>query len=206
MGTGEHDHYFTASPASADERRIVRVGLVGREVDVETASGVFCPDRLDLGTAVLLRTVPDPPEHGELLDLGCGWGPIALTLALLSPQARVWAVDVNDRALDLMSGNAQRLGCAGITPARPQDVPDGLRFEAIWSNPPIRVGKDALHDLLRQWLPRLSPTGTAHLVVGKNLGADSLQRWIGESFDGMACTRLASAKGFRVLAVSRAQS
>jgi 16S rRNA (guanine1207-N2)-methyltransferase len=204
MGTGENDHYFTASPASAEQRRTVRVGLVGREVDVHTASGVFCPDRLDLGTAVLLRTVPDPPEHGELLDLGCGWGPIALTMALLSPRARVWAVDVNDRALDLMTGNAERVGCPGITAARPEDVPDGLHFDAIWSNPPIRVGKEVLHDLLQRWLPRLSPTGSAYLVVGKNLGADSLQRWIVETFDGMACRRVASAKGFRVLAVSRA--
>jgi 16S rRNA G1207 methylase RsmC len=76
-------------------------------------------------------------------------------------------------------------------------VPAEVRFDEIWSNPPIRIGKEPLHALLLTWLPRLAPGGRAVLVVGKNLGADSLQRWLGEQ--GYPTTRLASAKGFRVL-------
>jgi len=196
------DHYFTGRPASADERRRRTVTLAGRDVAVEVAGGVFSPGGLDKGTAVLLDEVPPPPEAGTFLDLGCGWGPIAITLALHSPGATTWAVDVNERALDLMRGNATRLALP-IRAARPDAVPADVRFDLIWSNPPIRIGKAALHDLLRTWLPRLTPAGTAYLVVSKNLGADSLQRWI-ESDLGQPCRRYASRKGFRILAVSAA--
>lgn len=195
------DHYFTARPASADERRRLRVHLAGRDVEVEVAAGTFSPGGLDKGTRILLDEVPDPPEHGTLLDLGCGWGPIALTLALLSPAADVYAVDINERALDLTARNAHALGLEPVRTMLPEAVPAGARFDAIWSNPPIRVGKAALHDLLRTWLPRLTPTGRAYLVVSKHLGADSLQRWIGVEL-GQPATRVASHQGFRILEVS----
>jgi 16S rRNA (guanine1207-N2)-methyltransferase len=198
-----NDHYFTARPASPDERRVRTVTLAGQDVDVETAGGVFSPDHVDLGTEVLLRSVPAPPPAGELLDLGCGWGPVALSLALASPGARVWAVDVNERALDLVRRNAERLGCPNVVAVTPDDVPDDVTFAALWSNPPIRVGKAELHALLLRWLPRLSPGAQAHLVVSKNLGADSLQRWVAETLAASAdVERVASAKGFRVLRVS----
>lgn len=195
------EHYFTARPASAAQRRTVRVRLAGQDLEVETAGGVFSPDHVDLGTQVLLRTVPQPPAAGDLLDLGCGWGPLALTLALTSPDARVWAVDVNERALDLVRRNAARLGLANVVAAAPDDVPDDVRFATCWSNPPVRIGKPALHDLLRRWLPRVAPGGDAWLVVGKNLGADPLQRWLTDEAD-LPTTREASAKGFRVLRVA----
>jgi len=200
------EHYFTARPASPAERRPLRVRLGNREVEVETAGGIFSPGRIDLGTEVLLRSVPEPPAIGDLLDLGCGWGPVALTLAMAAPRATVWAVDVNERALDLARLNAQRLGLENVRAVRPREVPEALRFAAIWSNPPIRVGKDALHEMLLTWLGRLAPGGAAYLVVQRNLGADSLQRWLderaaaGEVGAGSA-ERVASAKGFRVLRV-----
>jgi 16S rRNA G1207 methylase RsmC len=196
----EPDHYFSARPAAPDERRTIAVELAGRSVTVQTAGGVFSPGHIDLGTRVLLREVPDPPAAGDLLDLGCGWGPLALTMALLAPEARVWGVDVNERALDLVRTNARRLGAGNVVAAPPDEVPDDVRFAAIWSNPPIRVGKDALHELLRRWLPRLAPGGQAWLVVGRNLGADPLQHWLSDEL-GVAVERAASAKGFRVLRV-----
>ncbi len=194
------DHYFTAAPASADERRRTTVRLAGRVVEVEVAPGIFSPGGLDKGTAVLLDEAPEPPATGTFLDLGCGWGPIALSLALASPAATVWALDVNERALDLTRRTAAALGLDGVRATTADGIPDDVRFDLIWSNPPIRVGKAVLHDLLRTWLPRLAPTGVAHLVVQRNLGSDSLQRWI-ESELGMPCTRLTSSKGFRVLEV-----
>ncbi|WP_084100372.1 class I SAM-dependent methyltransferase [Demequina sp. NBRC 110051] len=202
------DHYFTAEPASADERRLIRVNLAGREVDLETAPGVFSPGHLDLGTQVLLRHLPPPPD-GRLLDLGCGWGPLALTAALLKPEVKVTAVDVNRRALDLLQRNAARLGAAGaIQACEPGDVPAKRRFDAIWSNPPIRIGKKQLHDLLTLWLPRLSSGAQAHLVVQKNLGADSLATWIASQRDADGkrwgeIDKIGSAKGFRVLRLVR---
>ena len=196
----EQDHYFTATPASADERRRLPVRLAGREVEVEVAPGIFSPGGLDKGTVVLLDEAPAPPPTGSFLDLGCGWGPVALTLALRSPGATVWALDVNERALDLTRRNAEALGLDGVRATTADGIPDDLRFDLIWSNPPIRVGKAVLHELLRTWLPRLTPAGVAHLVVQRNLGSDSLQRWIGTELE-MPCTRLTSSKGFRVLEV-----
>jgi 16S rRNA G1207 methylase RsmC len=199
------DHYFTSAPASAAQQRTMTVELAGRPVAVHTAAGIFSPDGVDKGTAVLLRQAPAPPATGALLDLGCGWGPIALTLALRSPEARVWGVDVNERSLDLLRTTASSLGLGSVRACRPEDVPDDLEFAAIWSNPPIRVGKAVLHSMLLTWLPRLAVGGVAHLVVQKNLGADSLQRWIAEQLppDSYAVSRYASDKGFRVLEVRR---
>lgn len=207
----EQDHYFTAQPASAAERRTISVRLAGRDVEVEVASGVFSPGRLDLGTQVLLRTVPPLDDvvadrtGAHVLDLGSGWGPVTLTMAVEAPDATVWAVDVNERALDLVRRNAERLGLGNVRAVTPGDVPDDVAFAAIWSNPPIRVGKDALHAMLLHWLPRLEPGASAHLVVQRNLGSDSLQRWLAEHLPpllpGARVERAASAKGFRVLEV-----
>ena len=197
------EHYFTDSPAAtAEERRELRVQLAGREVTVETAGGIFSPGGLDKATAILLDEVPQPPSAGALLDIGCGWGPIALTLAMCSPGATVWAVDVTERALDLTRRNAKALGLDNVRAVRPDEVPAELPFAAIWSNPPIRIGKPAVHDLMRTWLPRLAKGADAHLVVGKNLGADSLQRWITAELD-LPTERVASSKGFRILRASR---
>jgi len=203
----QSDHYFTAEPASPAERRQLRVFLAGREVVVQTAPGIFCPDRVDIGTAVLLREAPDPPPVGNLLDLGSGWGPIALTLGLRSPGASIWAVDVNQRALVLARDNAKALALKDFHALRPDEVPDELRFDVIWSNPPIRVGKAALHELLMRWLPRLTPGGSAYLVVQKNLGSDSLERWLAEELQTRApgdfdVGRQSTAKGFRLLSVT----
>jgi 16S rRNA G1207 methylase RsmC len=195
-------HYFSPQPAGPADRRRVEVELAGRRLSVETAGGVFSPDHVDTGTQVLLRAAAPPPDCGTLLDLGCGWGPIALTLGLLAPAATVYAVDVNERALDLTRANASAAGLTNVHAATPREVPDDIGFDLIWSNPPIRVGKAALHDLLGTWLPRLTAAGEAYLVVQKNLGADSLQRWLRESLT-MPCDRVAVGKGFRVLRVSR---
>ncbi len=191
------DHYFDRDPHAPDRRRDVIVRLAGRDLTFTTSTGVFAHDGLDKATDVLLRSV-EPPTSGVVLDLGCGWGPIACALALASPQSDVWAVDVNGRARDLTRLNADRLGLP-LHVVRPDQVPADLELDQIWSNPPIRIGKEALHELLRTWLPRLAPDGVAWLVVGKNLGADSLQRWL--RTEGWQVDRHASAKGFRVLRV-----
>jgi len=148
--------------------------------------------------------VPAPPPGGNLLDLGCGWGPMALTLALESPHATVWAVDVNERALDLVRANAKKLSIHNINAVLPADVPEDVTFMSIWSNPPIRVGKDELHNILETWLPRLELDADAWLVVQRNLGSDSLQRWMESTFpDDFTFSRAAMSKGYRLLKARR---
>ncbi len=198
------DHYFSASPSSSEQLRRVRVVLAGREREVTTAAGVFSPDRLDVGTGVLLTNSPPPPAGGHFLDLGCGWGPIALSLALESPHATIWAVDVNERALDLVRRNAEELGLSNVNAARPEDVPGDVTFRTIRSNPPIRVGKNELHGMLEHWIPRLAERSDGYFVVQRNLGSDSLQRWLAATFPrGYSVHRAATGRGYRVLKVRR---
>jgi 16S rRNA G1207 methylase RsmC len=198
------EHYFSASPSSAESLRKIRVHLAGRDLEVTTAGGIFSPDHVDAGTAVLLANTPPPPPGGHLLDLGSGWGPIALSLALESPHATVWAVDVNERALDLVRRNAEALGLDNVNAVLPDDVPGDVTFRSIRSNPPIRVGKNELHGLLERWIPRLDERSDAWLVVQRNLGSDSLQRWLAATLEpGYSVHRASTARGFRVLKVRR---
>lgn len=190
-------HYFDERPGVASERSLVDVVLPDLAFTLATDRGVFSHGHVDTGTLLLLQQAPTPPAHGHLLDLGCGAGPIALTLAKRAPDATVWAVDVNERARELTAANATRNSIENVRTAAPEDVPADVRFAAIWSNPPIRIGKQALHDLLLTWLGRLDRDGVAVLVVQKHLGADSLQRWLGEH--GHPTERLASRAGFRLL-------
>jgi 16S rRNA G1207 methylase RsmC len=198
------EHYFSSTPGSELKLRTIRAKLAGQEYDLATSNGVFSPERIDTGTQVLLASVPAPPPGGNLLDLGCGWGPIALTLALESPHATVWAVDVNERALDLVRTNAQSLSLTNITAVKPDEVPPGVTFTTLWSNPPIRVGKDELHGMLERWLPRLDSGSDGWLVVQRNLGSDSLHRWLQASFPAeFSFIRAATSKGYRVLRARR---
>ena len=196
-------HYFSERPDDGPDR-VREVELAGRALRVRSGGGVFSADRVDPGTQVLLRRAGPVPAHGDLLDVGCGWGPLTLALALQSPEATVWAVDVNERARALTAANAREAGLANVRGCAPDEAAAGVTFSATGPNPPIRSGKEALHVLLLHWLPRLQPGGHAELVVQRHLGADSLHRWLGEQLPaGFAVSRTASSKGYRVLRVER---
>mgnify|MGYP000845842542 FL=1 len=200
-------HYFSETPETEFKPRPVQVELAGRKVTVTTANGIFSPSGIDKGTAILLQEAPDP-QGERMLDIGCGWGPITLTLAMLAPQAQVHAVDVNSRSISLTERNAAALGLSNVTGGTPESVDPELRFDTIWSNPPIRVGKEVLHEILLTWLPRLAPGGDAYLVVQKNLGSDSLQKWMDAQLEELhpgefEVSRYTTSKGFRILQVHR---
>jgi 16S rRNA (guanine1207-N2)-methyltransferase len=194
-------HYFDSSPEVASRPGEVVLALEDATVRLRTDRGVFSASRIDPGSLILLRAAPRPPPTGDLLDLGCGYGPIAVTLARRSPAATVWAVDVNERAVELVRENGAALGLANLRAVTPDAVPAEVRFAAIWSNPPIRVGKDALHRLLLDWLVRLEDDGRAWLVVQKHLGADSLAAWL--AAEGYPTARRGSKQAYRILEVSR---
>ncbi|MEP9382751.1 class I SAM-dependent methyltransferase [Nocardioides cheoyonin] len=202
------DHYFTADPSSSFTRSPVDAEVWGHRLSLTSGSGVFAQGRLDVGTAVLFRET-EPPGAGvrRVLDLGCGYGVIGLAVALASPSVEVTGVDVNERAVLLANENAAALSLTHpglgdrFRAVTPGEVDPSVAYDEIWSNPPIRIGKDALHDLLLSWLPRLVPGGRAVMVVGRNLGGDSLQRWL--TTQGYPTSRIGSAKGFRVLETRR---
>jgi 16S rRNA (guanine1207-N2)-methyltransferase len=193
--------YFEEEPSVTSARRTVRLALPDVTLDLVTDTGVFSKEEVDPGTKLLLLEAPAPAASGDLLDLGCGYGALALTLAARSPDANVWAVDVNRRAIELTAENARAAGLDNVHAVVADDVPADLRFATIWSNPPIRIGKPALHDLLLGWLPRLAPGGEAVLVVHKHLGSDSLAEWLLQG--GWSVDRLTSRMGYRILSVMR---
>lgn len=193
------EHYFAQRPGAASRPQTIDLVLPDLHLRLETDRGMFSPDRVDAGTRILLESVPAPPVSGNLLDLGCGYGPIALTAAKRSPSLKVFGVDVNERALELARRNATAGGLDNVRFVQAEEIED-LRFDVIWSNPPIRIGKPALHQLLTTWLDRLTPAGSAYLVVQKHLGSDSLQRWLTDQ--GRPAARIASRAAYRVLAVS----
>ena len=193
----ETGHYFDSSPAVRSEPRTVTLALPDLTVELRTDRGVFSADRIDPGTRLLLLEAPPPPGAGDLVDLGCGYGPVAVTLARRAPAARVWAVDVNRRARSLTTANARSLGLGNVTVVDPASVPGDLRFAAVYTNPPVRIGKAALHGLLSEWVPRAEVTW---MVVSKHLGADSLARWMGDA-QGWSVERVASRVSYRVLGV-----
>ena len=203
-GAGKRAHYFDPIPEVESKRRTLHLRAGEIVVELQADRGVFGSRAIDLGTLTLLKEAPLPPAEGELLDLGSGYGPIAIALARRSPAARVWAVDVNERALELTRANATSAKTPNVVTSLPDDVPAALTFAAIYSNPPVRVGKAPLHDLLQRWLPRLAPGGKAYLVVQRNLGADSLATWL--EAQGYQVERVKSKKGYRVLAVSESTS
>ncbi len=189
--------YFDERPEAASRPSSVTLALPDLTLALTTDRGVFSHDGVDPGTRLLLQEAPAPPAAGTFLDLGCGYGPIACTLARRAPAAVVWAIDVNERARSLCAQNAAATGATGVRVAAPDEVPPDVRFDLIWSNPPIRIGKAALHDLLLAWFGRLVPGGRAVIVVQKHLGADSLAAWLGQH--GYTVERLLSRQGFRLL-------
>lgn len=198
-------HYFDADPAAPSSPRTLELSLPDVRLTLRSDRGVFAAESVDPGTKLLLLEGPAPvPGDRNLVDVGAGYGPIACTLAVRNPQATIWAVEVNARARRLCAANAEAAGLANVRVLAPEEVPDGLEVDRIWSNPPIRVGKAALRALLSTHLGRLTPGGSAHLVVHKHLGADSLQRWLDDQ--GWATARRSSRRGYRLLDVGRARS
>jgi 16S rRNA G1207 methylase RsmC len=206
--SSDPQHYFSEDPQAPSRRKEFAVTGTDGEFTLSTDAGVFSQHGLDKGTSVFLEVMAKheatPVADGSFLcDIGCGSGAIALSLALRYPACTVYAVDTNQRARDICRENATRNGLRNIVVLSPEEVDPAIRFAALWSNPPIRIGKSALHELLELWLARLDTEGTAYLVVNKNLGADSLSQWMTEL--SYPTTRLASRNGFRVLEV-KAQS
>lgn len=202
--SSDKSHYFSECPPDPSLYTAHQATLAGRTDTVLTAPGVFSATHLDHGTAVLFRKAPTPPASGTFLDIGCGWGPIALTLGLLAPEANVKAIDVNLRALDLTTRNAQAWGVSNVSASTPESLPEDMTFDVIWSNPPIRVGRAVTQEILMTWLPRLAPSGCAYLVIQRNLGADPITNWLKDELpEDWSVDKIGSAKGFRVIEVRR---
>ena len=196
------EHYFRSEPTTKKIETEISFEVAGARFDMTAASGTFSSTKLDPGTKVLLSHTGLFPQNGNVLDLGCGWGPIGIVIASLFPETKVHAVDINERSVEQAQANADRIGVSNFKVHLAENLPVTMKFGAIWSNPPIRIGKVALHELLKNYLPRLEDGGKAYLVVQKNLGADSLQRWLADQFPDHRVSRVGTAKTFRVIEIA----
>ena len=192
-------HYFSEDPGVERREREVVFEVGGKVISAKSVSGTFSTAGLDKGTKVLLALHEHFPETGEVLDIGCGWGPITLSIASLCPKTKVYGVDVNERAISQTKESASRLGLTNVFAYLPEQLDKNLEFVAIWSNPPIRIGKEALHALMRDYRPRMKAGGSAYLVVQKQLGAESFQKWLSTEFQGFEVSKVANSKGYRVI-------
>lgn len=196
------EHYFSANPSTNQKLKPVEFSVAGQAIRLQAAAGTFSSGKLDKGTAVLLSLADQFPKQGKILDLGCGWGPVGIAIAKLSPATKVWGVDVNSRSVELANQNSKELGLTNFQAVLSEQLPNEIKFDEIWSNPPIRIGKSALHELLTTYMNKLNPTGRAVLVVQKQLGAESLMKWLAEQFSGQEVRRLANEKGYWVIEVA----
>jgi 16S rRNA G1207 methylase RsmC len=196
------EHYFSQQPDSAAKPHLVSFEVGGVPFQAKSESGTFSVQKLDRGTEILLRSFDAFPSEGNVLDIGCGWGPISLAVAKHRPNTSVWALDVNQRSLRLTAENAKTNGIENIRAVQADEIPGNLTFSGIWSNPPIRVGKQVLHLLMQTWIPRLEPGASAMLVVQKQLGAESFEKWLASEFPHMRVDRPYQDKGYRVIRVT----
>ena len=196
------EHYFSANPSTEQRLRAVDFSVAGTAFSLQAAAGTFSSAKLDKGTAVLLSLSDQFPRQGKVLDLGCGWGPIGIAIAKLAPGTKVWGVDVNARSVALANQNAQGLSLGNFQAVLSENLPSDLKFDEIWSNPPIRIGKEALHDLLTTYLSLLTTNGRAMLVVQKQLGAESLLKWLTEQYPAKRVSRVLNDRGYWVIEVA----
>lgn len=196
------EHYFTARPSTARRPEEVVETLRGREYVFLTDAGVFSKGRVDTGTRILIEHLP-LPAAGDVLDVGCGYGPIGLVIAAESPEARVLMVDVNERAVELARRNLQRNGVANaeVVVGDGFDAVGAGRFSLIVSNPPIRAGKRVIYPWVDEAYERLEPGGKLLMVARTSQGAKSLARKIADVFGHVA--EPGRGSGYRVLEAVR---
>jgi 16S rRNA (guanine1207-N2)-methyltransferase len=166
------DHYFSRSPESAHRPGECQFAYRGHGLSFETDAGVFSRDGLDKGTELLLCALPD--LSGDVLDLGCGWGAVGISVARAYPAVRVTMADINSRAVELSRKNVRRNGvCARVLESDGYSALSEEKFSFILTNPPIRAGKQVIYDLFAKSAEHLLPGGSLYLVIRKQQGAPS---------------------------------
>jgi 16S rRNA (guanine1207-N2)-methyltransferase len=192
------DHYYSQSPKVESNEHKIRVTLRSKEMNFYTDSGVFSKNSIDFGSQLLIETII-VPEEACVLDVGCGYGPIGLTLAKESEHHQVTLVDVNQRALSLAQKNAKINQIENIT-IMESDLLEAVRdqlFDIIVSNPPIRAGKQVVHSLFEQSYQSLRDQGELWIVIQKKQGLESAIKKLETLFEKV--DEVTKKKGYRII-------
>ena len=172
-----NDHYFTASPESEHRYAETEYAYRGETLRFLTDAGVFSRGEVDFGTDVLLRALPEDMA-GRVLDLGCGWGAVGVSVGKKYPSCSLLMSDVNERALELARKNAAANGVrAEAVQSDGLDRVDGL-FDYILTNPPIRAGKQVIYRLFAESALKLAASGALYIVIRKQQGAESALKYL----------------------------
>ena len=176
-----NEHYFTSEPVSAHNERLIETKILNREMRFHTDAGVFSRDDVDPGSRLLIETAGK--LRGRVLDMGCGWGPVGLSLAMENPEADVLMADINERAVELSERNRRMNGVlnAQVIASDGFESVEG-EFEHILSNPPIRAGKKVIYGMFDESFRRLIEGGTLTIVIRKQQGAPSAKKHLEEVF------------------------
>ena len=196
-----NDHYYTRTPQSASRPAECEFTYRGIDLVFQTDAGVFSRGEVDTGTRLLLEALPEN-LGGEILDLGCGWGVIGISIARKWPEARVTMADINTRALDLSRENAKR-NRAEVVCAESDGMAafEGKTFDAVVTNPPIRAGKQVIYKMFADAARSLAPEGALYLVIRKQQGAESCIRYLQTLYASVE--KLDRSGGFWVLKASK---
>jgi len=198
-------HYFELDPSLASKEREITYFIDGRTIVLTSDNGVFSKDKIDEGSLALLKVIVPLRLSGNILDLGCGYGPIGLTIALTSPNASLTLADINTRALALCDKNAKALGLSHRVTILHSDIYQNIegQFDSIVVNPPIRAGKIVTYSMYEGALTHLIDGGSLFIVIRKNQGAPSASSYIESLFGNIEL--LKRDKGYYIYrAVKRA--
>ena len=173
-------HYFQNDPLLASKKRDITLSINGLTLHFKSDNGVFSKSKVDEGSLALLKVIIPLRLTGKILDLGCGYGPIGLTIAVTSPSARVDLADINERALALCEENAQLLGLGQRVTCLQSDIYTNVEgpYDSIVVNPPIRAGKRVTYKMYEGALQRLIDGGSLYVVIRKDQGAPTASRFI----------------------------
>ncbi|PYZ95705.1 16S rRNA methyltransferase [Alteribacter lacisalsi] len=195
-------HYYSEKPDVESRPETVEVTVRGQKLRFLSDRGVFSKGDLDFGTRTLLETFELPAVEGEIADIGCGWGPIGITLACEYKERTFIMADINERAVDLAEKNAERNGAAGNTKVVVSSLFSELQeqeFAAILTNPPIRAGKQVVHQLFDEAHVHLKSGGDLWVVIQKKQGAPSAVKKLAELFGEEQVETVRKAKGYFIL-------
>ncbi|QJD85095.1 class I SAM-dependent methyltransferase [Cohnella herbarum] len=194
-----NDHYYSNKPQSASNRKAFESELRGFNLRLTSDAGVFSRDGVDYGSRVLIESM-EIPRDAQVLDIGCGYGPIGLIAARLAPQGHVKMIDINERAVELAELNAQANGIHNVSFAQSDlfSAVNGETFDVILSNPPIRAGKAVVHQLFVESWNHLNPGGTIWVVIQNKQGAPSARAKLEEIYGEDEVAEVGKDKGFRL--------
>ncbi|WP_078551160.1 class I SAM-dependent methyltransferase [Bacillus alkalicellulosilyticus] len=194
------DHYYSENPSVESKPKQITFELRGKQLSFVSDSGVFSKKEIDFGTQLLLESFEFPTSgEGALIDVGCGYGPIGITLAKEDKSRKVYMVDINERALELSRKNAEKNGAANVVVRKSRlfDNVNTQKFSAVITNPPIRAGKQVVHELFEQAFEQLETNGELWVVIQKKQGAPSAIEKIKSLFQ--ECEVVSKKKGYYII-------